>query len=228
MPAPITVVIPTLDAALSLPATADALLEGVTDGLIAGLVISDGGSVDRTRDVARELGAAWLRGPPGRGGQIGRGVAAADTDWVLILHADTWLSSGWSGAARRHMSEYPEKAGYFRLRFRSEGQAPRFVAAGANLRSWVLGLPWGDQGLLVKRRVLSAVGGVPEVPLMEDVALARRLKGRLRMIEAEALTSAERYERDGWGRRVAANLGTLARYAMGVDPEKLAARYRKP
>ena len=227
MPAPITVVIPTLDAEAALPATADALLEGVTNGLIAGLVISDGGSADGTRTVAKELGALWVEGPPGRGGQIARGIAAATTDWVLILHADTWLSEGWSAAARRHIADQPEKAGYFRLRFRGEGLAPRLVAGGANLRSRFLGLPWGDQGLLIRRDVLAEVGGVPEVPLMEDVALARRLKGRLRMLGAEALTSAERYRRDGWARRVLANLGLLLRYALGADPEALAERYRK-
>lgn len=227
MPAPITVVIPTLDAADALPATADALLEGVTCGLVAGLVISDGGSADGTREVAKELGAVLVEGPPGRGGQLARGVAAADSDWVLMLHADTWLSPGWSAAARSHIAEHADKAGYFRLRFRAGGLAPRLVAGGANLRSRLLGLPWGDQGLLVSRRVLASVGGVPELPLMEDVALARRLRGRLRMIGAEALTSAERYERDGWGRRVAANLWTLLRYALRADPDRLAARYRK-
>ena len=190
MSAPITVIIPTFDAAEALPAAAEALLEGVTDGLIAGLVISDGGSGDATGEIAKELGAVWVNGPLGRGGQIARGVEATESDWVLILHADTWLSPGWSPAARRHMADHPDKAGYFRLRFRAGGIAPWLVAAGANLRSRVLGLPWGDQGLLVSRKLLTSVGGVPDMPLMEDVALARCLKGRLRMIDAEALTSA--------------------------------------
>lgn len=227
MPAPITVVIPTFDASEALPAAADALLEGVTSGLVAELVISDGGSEDATREVAKELGARWIEGPAGRGGQIARGVAEVRTTWLLIVHADTWLSPGWSDAARRHMSDHPEKAGYFRLRFRADGIAPRVVEAGANLRSRVLGLPWGDQGLLVSRATLSEVGGVPEIPLMEDVALARRLRGRLRPLQADALTSAAGYERDGWGRRVLSNLGTLGRYALGADPERLAKRYRR-
>lgn len=227
MPAPITVVIPTLDAAEALPATADALLEGVTSGLIAELIVSDGGSEDATREVAKELGARWIEGPAGRGGQITRGVAEARSTWLLILHADTWLSPGWSDVARRHMADFQERAGYFRLRFRADGIAPRLVAAGANLRSRVLGLPWGDQGLLVSQATLSEVGGIPDIPLMEDVALSRRLRGRLRMLEANVLTSASRYERDGWGRRVLSNFGTLARYAFGADPEKLAKRYRR-
>jgi rSAM/selenodomain-associated transferase 2 len=225
MPAPLTVVIPTLDAAEVLPATAEALLEGVTSGLVAALVLSDGGSADATREIAKELGALWVEGPPGRGGQIALGVEAAGSDWVLILHADTQLSPGWHAAARRHMTGYPDKAGWFLLRFRAPGLAPRLVETGANLRARLLGLPWGDQGLLVRKAVLAEVGGVPDLPLMEDVALARRLRRRLRPLEARALTSADRYQRNGWVAQVARNLLRLARYASGADPARLAARY---
>lgn len=225
MPAPLSVVIPTLDAAPSLPATADALLEGVTTGLIADVVVSDGGSSDGTREVARELGAVWVEGPPGRGGQIARGVAAASCDWLLILHADTHPEPGWAGAVHRHMTQQPDKAGWFHLRFRADGFAPRLVASGANLRSRFLGLPWGDQGLLIQQTTLANVGGVPDLPLMEDVALARRLRGRLVPLGHVATTSAERYQREGWARRVVSNLGTLARYATGTEPDRLTRRY---
>ncbi|MCG6882660.1 MAG: TIGR04283 family arsenosugar biosynthesis glycosyltransferase [Silicimonas sp.] len=225
MPAPLSVVIPTLNASHGLPATAEALLEGVTSGLTGELIISDGGSQDATRQIARELGAHWVEGPPGRGGQLGRGVAASNGDWLLLLHADTHLSPGWAETAYAHMQAHPDRAGWFRLRFRASGAAPALVAAGANIRSRHLGLPYGDQGLLVSRKLLDAVGGVPDLPLMEDVALARALKGRLRPLDAEALTSAERYQRDGWARRVIANLGTLARYLLGADPAGLRRRY---
>ena len=225
MPAPVSVVIPTLNSASCLPATCDALLSGATDGLVRELVISDGGSSDGIEEIARELGATLVVGRPGRGAQIARGVAVAAAPFVLILHADTWLSDGWTMEARRLIEHYPERAGYFRLRFRAPGLAPRFVAGGANLRSRVLGLPYGDQGLVVARRTLDEAGGVPEVPLMEDVVLARRLKGRLMPLHADALTSADRYVRDGWTRRVALNLTTLARFAAGADPEDLVRGY---
>ena len=225
MPAPLSVVIPTLNAAEALPATAEALLEGVTSGLISDLVISDGGSTDTTRQVAHELGALWVVGPPGRGGQLGRGVAACSGDWLLLLHADTHLSPGWAEKAYAHIQAHPDKAGWFRLRFRATGLAPALVAKGANLRSRHLGLPYGDQGLLIARNLLDRIGGIPDLPLMEDVALARALRGRLREIDAEALTSAARYDRDGWTRRVLANLGTLARYRLGADPATLKRRY---
>ncbi|SMX25350.1 TIGR04283 family arsenosugar biosynthesis glycosyltransferase [Boseongicola aestuarii] len=225
MHAPISVVIPTLNVAALLPGTAEALMAGVTEGVIGELVVSDGGSDDGTLDVARALGAEIVEGPAGRGGQIARGVAAARGRWVLILHADTHLSAHWVEAALRHMREHGETAGYFRLVFRAAGVAPKLVALGANLRSRVFGLPYGDQGLLVARSVLDSVGGVPDVALMEDVALARALKGRLRMMEAEAQTSAARYLAEGWARRVMRNLWTLVRYLLGARPEALVRGY---
>ena len=227
MSAPISIVIPTLNAADALPGTANALLSGVGDGVIRELVVSDGGSTDETLTIARELGAMIVEGPRGRGGQIKRGVAAVTAPWVLILHADTHLSDGWSRVVRQHIAEAPDKAGWFLLRFRAAGMWPRVIEAGANLRSSLLQLPYGDQGLLVSVDLLEAVGGIPDLPLMEDVALARRLRGRLSRLDARAETSAERYERDGWVRRSALNLSTLARYAMGADPEVLARDYAK-
>lgn len=227
MSAPISVIIPTLNAAGALPETTSALLGGLTDGLIAELVISDGGSDDDIKTVAKELGAKFVTGPKGRGGQIARGLAAARGPWVLILHADTHLSPDWAAEARRHIEDHPRMAGWFRLKFRASGVAPWSVAVGANLRSRFLGLPYGDQGLLVSRRTLAKVGGVPELPLMEDVALARRLKGRLRMLDAEARTSPARYQNEGWFRRSTRNLGILLRYLAGASPKDLVRRYER-
>lgn len=227
MPAPISVVIPTLNAADALAETANALLPGIGDGLVRELVISDGGSKDRTREIARELGARFVSGPAGRGGQIARGVEAAKAPWVLILHADTHLAPDWTEAVRLHMASHPDKAGWFRLAFRSPGVAPRLVAAGANLRSRFLSLPYGDQGLFCTKALLAEIGGVPEIPLMEDVALARRLKRRLRRLPATAMTSADRYQRDGWVRRTLRNLTTLSRYFLGASPEALAKSYAR-
>ncbi|NNE88889.1 MAG: glycosyltransferase [Silicimonas sp.] len=227
MRAPLSIVIPTLNAGDDLPATADALLGGATSGLVRELVISDGGSKDDTLEIAKELGAVSVTGPAGRGGQLAHGVAASTGEWLLLLHADTHLAEGWARLAHDHMTEHADKAGWFRLRFRADGFAPAFIARGANLRSRYLGLPYGDQGLLISRRLLDAVGGVPAMPLMEDVVLARALKGRLRGLDCDALTSAARYEREGWIKRTASNLGTLTRFFLGVSPEALKARYEK-
>lgn len=222
MPAPLTVVIPTLNAADDLPATASALMPGVAAGLIRALVVSDGGSEDGTLALADALGAVVVSGPAGRGGQIRRGVAAADTDWVLILRADTWPAGDWVAALTAHLAKHPDKAGYFHLRFRAEGIAPRLVEGWANLRSRLFKLPYGDQGLVISRHVMAEVGGMPDLPIMEDVALARALRHRLRPLPALALTSAERYQRAGWLRRGSRNLLTLLRYLAGASPKDLA------
>ena len=97
MPAPVTVVIPTLNAAGSLPACLEALMEGVHSGLIRDLIVSDAGSTDQTLRIAEDVGALVLKGEPSRGGQLRRGCAQADGEWLLILHADTLLQPGWAG-----------------------------------------------------------------------------------------------------------------------------------
>lgn len=226
MPAPISVVIPTLNAAKGLPGVAASLAEGLEAGLIRELVVSDGGSQDATREIADELGASVVEGPASRGGQIRRGVAAARGDWLLILHADTYLDPGWAEPVAAHLA-WPDTAAHFRLRFRARGLRPSVVAGWANLRSRLFGLPYGDQGLLIHRDLLAGIGGVPDVPLMEDVILSRRLQGRLSMLPAVAATSAARYQTGGWARRSLRNGWTLARFLLGASPERLAARYRK-
>lgn len=226
MPAPISVVIPTLNAAGGLAATLAALMEGLDAGLIRELIVSDGGSEDETVAIADAAGAVIAHGPAGRGGQLARGCEAAKGDWILLLHADTQLSHGWAEAVAQHIAARSEAA-HFRLEFDAMGLAPRIVARWANLRSRMFGLPYGDQGMLIRRAHLAEIRGVPCLPLMEDVALARALRGRLVALDAVACTSAERYLRDGWVRRGFRNWAILARYLAGADPEVLARTYRR-
>lgn len=223
MRAKLSVVIPTLDAASALPGCLGALMPGVEAGLIRELVISDGGSQDATLTIADEAGAVQVSGPPSRGGQLGRGAEAAGGDWFLFLHADSRLPDGWRDVVAAQMGE--GEPAYFRLQFDARGMAPAFVAAWANLRSRVFGLPYGDQGLLISRADYEAAGGYRDIPLMEDVAMARRLRGRLKMLPLAMVTSADRYRRDGWLRRGGRNLSLLIRYFAGATPQDLARRY---
>ena len=226
MRAPVSVIIPTLDAAARLGPCVEALGEGLMAGVVRELVIADGGSSDAIASVAEALGARLVTAPRGRGAQLAAGARAAEGEWLLFLHADTALAPGWAQAVRAHIAARPGRAGYFRLRFDRGGVRGRAVSGWANLRSRLFGLPFGDQGLLVSREVLDAVGGYPEIPLMEDAAIARRLgRGRLAMLPAAAVTSAERYARRGWMRRGARNLSTQALYFLGVAPERLLRRY---
>ncbi|WP_299627343.1 TIGR04283 family arsenosugar biosynthesis glycosyltransferase [uncultured Tateyamaria sp.] len=222
MAAPISVIIPTLNAQADLSACLAALVEGLDTGLITELVISDGGSTDETLKLADAWGANIVTGAPSRGGQLRRGCEGARGEWLLVIHADTVLDPGWSAVAAAHLTQ--RKAAYFKLRFDRGG---RFVAAWANLRARVFGLPYGDQGLLISRRLYDAVGGFPNQPLMEDVALARALKGQLVALDAIAVTSSAKYRAQGWARRGARNLWTLLRYFIGTDPATLARAYRR-
>ncbi|WP_040605188.1 TIGR04283 family arsenosugar biosynthesis glycosyltransferase [Sagittula stellata] len=224
MRAPITVLMPTLDAAAHMPRALASLGEGLTQGLIRELVVSDGGSTDATLDIADAAGAVIVTGPASRGGQLRRGAAEARADWLMVLHADTILEEGWNRPVAEAIRA--RQAGYFTLRFDARGLAPRVVAGWANLRARTFGLPYGDQGLLLPLSLYHEAGGYPDIPLMEDVALARALRGRLKPLDVTATTSAERYRKQGWIVRGGRNLSTLTRYLAGADPETLARRYR--
>ncbi|WP_270731354.1 TIGR04283 family arsenosugar biosynthesis glycosyltransferase [Shimia sp. Alg240-R146] len=227
MRAPLSVVIPTLNAQAALPTCLAALYEGVEAGVIRELIVVDGGSIDATCEIADEVGATILSTLPSRGGQLKAGVEAARGDWVLCLHADTELAPGWTDAVGAHMARGPDVAGYFRLGFDSGGGSARMVARWANLRSHFLGLPYGDQGLLVSQKLYREVGGYRAMPLMEDVAMARALRRRLKGLQHLAVTSSAKYQAQGWMRRGARNLWTLTWYFLGVSPERLAVAYRK-
>ncbi|KIC22012.1 MULTISPECIES: TIGR04283 family arsenosugar biosynthesis glycosyltransferase [unclassified Leisingera] len=226
MPAPVSIVIPTLNAEGELPATLEHLMEGLAAGLIRGLVISDGGSTDATRAIAEASGAEWISGTPSRGGQLQRGCAAAQGEWLLVLHSDTHLEPGWAAAVAQHLESGEGRPACFHLRFRARGPMPAWVSGWANLRTRLFALPYGDQGLLIRRDIYETAGGYPDQPLMEDVALARRLNG-VTLLPSAALTCAARYQRAGWLRRGARNLWTLMRYFLGVAPERLARYYSK-
>lgn len=226
MRAPISVIIPTLNAASGLPACLGALGEGLEAGLIRELIISDGGSTDDTLRIADAAGALIIEGAPSRGGQMRRGAFAAQGRWLLFLHADTVLEAGWGQAVLDAIAD-GSHAYYFDLAFDIDGLRPRFVARWANWRSRRFHLPYGDQGLLISRYMYDEVGGHPDQPLMEDVALAHALGPRLVTLSATAMTSAEKYQRQGWFRRGMRNLWTLLRYYAGASADDLASSYRR-
>lgn len=224
----ISVIIPTLNAAPVIGRTLVSLSPAILDPILTEVIISDGGSSDHIAEIAEGTGAKFITGAASRGRQLAAGAEMARGEWLLFLHADTALSEDWVEAARLRIGSGPSKAGWFRLEFDAPGFAPRFVAGWANLRSRRLALPYGDQGLLIHRSLYRAVGGHPEIPLMEDVALARALgRRRLSELDAVAQTGADRYLQGGWLRRGARNLLTLAHYFLGASPEALVASYRK-
>lgn len=224
----LSLVVPTLNAASALAASIPVTLARA-EGLVTELVVVDGGSSDGTAAAARALGALVVQAPRGRGRQLAAGVAASSGAWLLLLHADTVLQPGWAAAARAHMAEGEDRAGYFRLALDSADPRARRLERLVAWRCLALALPYGDQGLLLGRGLLRRVGGVPELPLMEDVALVRRLgRARLALLQAAALTSAERWEREGWHRRSARNLLCLGLWQAGLPAGIIARMYAGP
>lgn len=227
MPAPLSVIIPALNAAADLPLALESLLPGLEAGLIREVIVADGGSADATGAIAGSAGATIIGSAAGRGKQLRAGAGAARGEWFLFLHADTALSREWPERAASHMGTRPGLAAAFKLKFRSDAPAARWLEARANRRARWLGLPYGDQGLLISRALYSEIGGFPDVPLMEDVMIARTLgKRRLVILDAEARTSAIKYERDGWRKRAWSNAWLLTRFLLGASPEALAKAYR--
>lgn len=215
----LSVVIPTLNAAAILPACIERLAG--TDEIL----VVDGGSRDATVEVARAAGARVIVAPRGRGAQLQAGGEAARGDWLLFLHADTLIGSGWRAAVEGHQARRPRAAACFRFRLDDSAWQARLIERGVAARVRLLGLPYGDQGLLVPRLLYEKVGGFRPLPLMEDVDLVRRL-GRVRLLSVDAVTSAARWRRDGWLRRSATNLLCLLLYRLGMPAERIALLYR--
>ncbi len=214
----IDVVIPTLNAGSRLARTINALKDG-DHGLRLFFTVCDGGSCDDTPVVAERAGAVVVTAEAGRGGQLAAGANAGTAPWLLFVHADTRLAPGWADAAKRFMATAAsaESAAYFRLRFDSTDRRARRVERLAAWRCRTFGLPYGDQGLLMARPFYRRLGGFRDLPLMEDVELVRRIGRRhLVALDAEAVTSPERYARDGWLARPLRNLSCLALFLSGV------------
>lgn len=224
----ISVIIPTLNAAPHLPGTLRPLVAGVTSGVVKEVLVADGGSEDQTLAIADAAGCAIIQGERGRAKQLRAGAAAARSRWLLFLHADTALSPGWVEEVERFISapQSRKKAAAFKLAFDDTSPEARRVVFWARLRARVMKLPYGDQGLLISRLLYDGIGGYPDMPLMEDVEIVRRIGARrLSLLDSEAVTSAEKYRRDGYDKRAWRNLGLMARYLMGADPVELAKAY---
>lgn len=220
---PVSAIIPTLNVAASLPATISALRGAVTE-----IIIADGGSSDGTRGIAQAFGAQVISAPRGRGPQLRAAAEAATQPWLLAIHADTRPGPGWQEAVANFIAQPENTAKAAHFRFTLDDQAPeaRRLEAMVAWRCRLLGLPYGDQGLLIARDFYQALGGYEPVPLMEDVALIRRI-GRKNLVALPAafVTSAEKWQRDGWYARSARNLFCLSLWFAGVSPERIARIY---
>lgn len=216
MPAPLSIIIPALNAEADLPLCLASLMAGLEAGLIREVIVADGGSEDATHAIAGSAGASVVEAAPSRAAGRRAGAEAARGEWFLFLHPDAVLSRDWPERVAAHIEGRPELAAAFRLKYRSDARAARTAEARANRRARWLGLPLGNQGLLISRRLYDEAGGYPEMAAMEDAHLARRLgKARLTILDAEARVSAARYEEEGWSAALAGERADLIRFLAG-------------
>jgi rSAM/selenodomain-associated transferase 2 len=221
----IAVVIPTLNAAETLPQLLEALC---STAIVREVIVVDGGSSDKTVYLARAAGAHVIDAASGRGTQLAAGASAASQDWLLFVHADCRLEPGWESAVDSFLAspEGKDRAGYFDFALDDATPAARRLERIVAWRCRVLGLPYGDQGLLIARSLYDTVGGFAPLPLMEDVDLVRRLgRRRLVRIGIRCVASARRYRRGGYWRRPLRNLFCLSLYFAGVPPARIARLY---
>jgi rSAM/selenodomain-associated transferase 2 len=195
----------------------------------AEVLVVDGGSIDRTLEVAAAAGSKILRAPPGRGTQMNCGARAAAGDILLFLHADCALVDGAAGAVRLALSDPSIVVGCFALRVDSPAPALRWVGFGSNLRARWLGLPYGDQALFVRRVDFESAGGYRELPLMEDVDLVLRLRrrGRIACLRETVTTLPRHWESRGPTWTTLVNWSAVLLFLAGVSAERLAPLYWK-
>lgn len=222
-PLPVSVVIPALNASSLIEEAIASVGKAAAE-----VVVANGGSSDGTSELASAAGATVVAATRGRGPQLAAGAARATQPWLLFLHADTQLADGWAEEAGAFIAapESQKEAAVFRLVLDDRHPSARRIERLAAWRARAFGLPYGDQGLLVSRSLYDEIGGFKLMPLMEDVDIVRRIgKRRLHFFESPAVTSAERYRRNGWWARPARNLCCLCLYFLGVPPRAIARLY---
>jgi len=221
MAGPISVIIPTLESARHLPRALAPLVDGMAGGLIREVIVSDGGSRDETLDIADAAGCTVISGAPGRAKQLICGVARAKGRWLLVLHPQTVLARGWTEEVQTFFSfsEARKRAAVFKLAF--DDKSAKGALFWARLRTQMMKLPHGDQGLLISRFLYDGLSGYRDMQ-HEDIDFARRIGAkRLVFLETEAVTSADGYRRTA---NLGASFSIMTRHLLGADPVELAKR----
>lgn len=192
------------------------------------VIVVDGGSTDRSVQVAEAAGARVFRTAGGRANQMNAGAAVAQGDILLFLHADTRLPVDFARAVRETLSRPQVILGAFRLAIDSTRWSLRVIEALANFRSRCLWMPYGDQALFLRKHHFRTAAGFAKLPIMEDFEFVRRIArwGRVAIARSAVVTSARRWEKLGTLRATLINQAMILAYLMGVAPTRLARWYR--
>lgn len=221
----ISVVIPTLNEEALLKRCIENLVSETVD---CEIIVADGGSDDDTVSVAAGFpGISIVQTDRGRGRQLNAGAAGARGDILLFLHADTVLDRGWSSGVMSACKHHGIVGGAFTFRIDYPGVHYRLTEHWVKLRCGLFSLPYGDQGIFIKRDIFEKLGGYREIALMEDVDLIERMKrlGKIMILGERAHTHARKWAREGWFRTSVRNQIVMIMYRLGVDPSHLARIY---
>ncbi|WIM06144.1 MAG: TIGR04283 family arsenosugar biosynthesis glycosyltransferase [Candidatus Nitricoxidivorans perseverans] len=218
----LSIVMPVLDEAAGIADALAALAPLRAAG--AEVIVVDGGSDDATVARATPVADRVLTAPRGRASQMNAGAAVARGDVLLFLHADTRLPEDAAALIERALAA-GSAWGRFDVAISGRSAWLPMVAAMMNLRSRLTGIATGDQAMFVSRDVFAAAGGFPDIPLMEDIALSRRLRSRPACIAQRATTSGRRWERQGVWRTILLMWRLRLAYFFGADPKRLAIEY---
>jgi rSAM/selenodomain-associated transferase 2 len=212
-------------------AAAERLLPQIRPDPRVEVILADGGGNPRLATIVRSREDVRLvHSPRGRARQMNAGAAAAHGDWLIFVHADSTLPTGWLDIfidATTVSEAAGICGGWFRFALDDPAWQARVVESGVRWRVRRFRLPYGDQGLFVRRHIFNALGGYRELPLMEDVEFVRRLVAAGAVVELPVaiVTSARRWRADGWLRRSLLNITLVLLYFAGVNPERLARWY---
>lgn len=193
----------------------------------AEIIVVDGGSSDQSKEIAGQLRARVLSSGKGRAGQMNRGAAAARGEILLFLHADTTLPSGYDIEVRRILKDKATAAGAFRIRIDEPRFPYRVLEKMVNFRSKWLKMPYGDQGIFMRKEMFFKAGGFPSLPIMEDFELMRRIgrRGAVALACLPVRTSARRWQKRGLIKTTLLNQYIILAYLAGAAPETLARLY---
>jgi rSAM/selenodomain-associated transferase 2 len=220
----ISVIIPTLNEARILRATLQRLRKGIN----LEIVVVDGGSEDDTISIAKEYTKKVYLSSPGRAIQMNEGARHAEGEILLFLHADSYISAGGIGKIIPAIIGLPAVGGAFQLAFNSRNVVIRLVAWFANLRARLTRVPYGDQGIFITKKVFQKIEGYPDLPIMEDVELAGRMKkeGKIALLKEKIFTSPRRWEKEGILFTTFRNRALMIGYLLGIPPQRLATCYK--
>jgi rSAM/selenodomain-associated transferase 2 len=193
-------------------------------------IVVDGSSDGGTIKAVTRQGVQCVKSPQGRASQMNAGAAMATGEILIFLHADTRLPRQALELINQAMTRQALIGGAFDLRIDTERLILKIIARIASLRSRLTRIPFGDQAIFIRSDYFHQMGGYPEIPLMEDVALMRRIKragGRVGFIPEPVITSARRWELEGILYTTLRNWILLSAYTLGAEPDKLAKYYKE-